>query len=41
MLGCMTITMGMSVTAVMPTWSGESFAIDIGAISVVEDALWS
>jgi hypothetical protein len=41
MLSRMTITMSMSVTAVMPTLAGGSFAINIGAISVVEDALWS
>jgi hypothetical protein len=39
MLSYMTIT--MSKTAIMPTLPGGSFAINLGAISVVEDALWS
>jgi hypothetical protein len=41
MLGCVTITITVSMAAVMPTLSGGSFAINIGAISVIEDALWS
>jgi hypothetical protein len=39
MLSYMAIT--MSMTATMPTWHGGSFAIYLGAISIVEDALWS
>jgi hypothetical protein len=39
MLSYMTIT--TSMTAVMPTLHGGSFAIYLGAISVVENALWS